>query len=81
MKKSKKKISSEEFDKRFDAGEDMGDYLAARKAKVSRHIHRVNIDFPESFLKIIDDEAHKIGVARTALIKIWVAERLESIHH
>jgi hypothetical protein len=77
MKKSNKGITSEEFDKRFDAGEDMGDYLDLTKAKVSRKTQRVNIDFPASLLSQLDKEARRIGVARTALIKVWLAERLE----
>ena len=79
MKRLKRKITSEEFDKRFDSGEDMGDFLDTKKAKVNKQVQRINIDFPISFLRRIDKEARRIGVARTALIKIWMAERLESI--
>ena len=79
MKKSKNKISSKEFDKSFDNGNDMGDFLDTKKAKINRNFQRINIDFPASFLKRIDEEATKIGVARTALIKMWLAERLEKL--
>ena len=81
MKRLKKKITSEEFDKRFDNGEDMGDLLDIKKAKVNKQVQRINIDFPISFLRRIDEEARRIGVARAALIKIWMAERLEPIPH
>jgi len=77
MKKSNKKITSKEFDKRFEKGEDMGAFLDVSKARVNKKVQRVNIDFPVSLLEEIDDEAKKIGVARTALIKVWLAERLE----
>ena len=80
MKQSKSKITTEEFDKQFDKNKDVGEYLDASKAKVNRHFHRINIDFPEVFIKRIDNEAHKIGVARTALIKMWIAEKLQAIH-
>ena len=76
MKRLKKKITSEEFDKRFDTGEDVGDLLDVKQAKVNKQVQRINIDFPISFLMRIDKEARRIGVARTALIKIWMAERL-----
>ena len=76
-----KKITSKEFDKRFDSGEDMGDLLDVKQAKVNKQVQRINIDFPISFLRRIDKEARRIGVARTALIKIWMAERLEPIAH
>ena len=79
MKRLKKKITSEQFDKRFDNGEDMGDLLDIKKAKVNKQVQRINIDFPISFLRRIDEEARRIGVARAALIKIWMAERLEPI--
>jgi len=83
MKRLKKKITSEEFDKRFDSGEDVGDLLDVKQAKVNKQVQRINIDFPISFLMRIDKEARRIGVARTALIKIWMAERLglEPIAH
>jgi len=48
---------------------------------VNKQVQRINIDFPISFLRRIDEEARRIGVARTALIKIWMAERLEPIAH
>lgn len=83
MKKSKKKITSEEFDKNFDTGEDVGDFLDIKQAKANKHVQSINIDFPVPFLMQIDKEAKRIGVARTALIKIWMAERLglEPIAH
>jgi hypothetical protein len=46
--------------------------------KSGQNISEKNIDFPISFLKKIDKEAEQIGVARTALIKMWLAERLEN---
>jgi hypothetical protein len=59
MKQLKNKISAEEFDKKFDKGEDVSEYLDTSKAKANKHFHRINIDFPELFIKRIDDEAHK----------------------
>lgn len=79
--KKLEKITSEEFDRRFDDGEDMGDFLDTKKAKVSKQTQRINIDFPAFFLERIDKEARKIGVARTALIKTWIVERLEHVQH
>lgn len=76
MRKLHKKITAKEFDERFDKGEDMGDYLNIDKAIVHKEIQRINIDFPQLLLGKIDKEARRIGVARTALIKIWIAERL-----
>lgn len=76
MKRLHKKITSEEFDKKFDLSEDMIPHLDMSKARINRQTQRINIDFPNIFLAKIDEEADKIGVARTALIKIWIAEKL-----
>jgi hypothetical protein len=77
MKKLKKMITTEEFDKKFDNGEDMGDFLEIKEAKVNRNMFRINIDLPKTFLEKLDKEADKVGVARTSLIKVWLAERLQ----
>ena len=77
MKKlAKKTITAQEFDKKFDSGEDVTEFLDTKSAKVNRRIQRVNIDFPVAFLKELDEKAEKIGVARTALIKMWLADHL-----
>jgi len=81
MKKQDKKISAEDFDQRFDNGEDMADFLDLKKAQVNKKIQRINVDIPIPFLMKIDREAQRIGVARTALIKLWLSERLESVQH
>ena len=52
---------------------------AAKKAKVNKKIQRVNIAFPIFLLVEIDREARKIGVARSALIKLWLSEKLKHI--
>ncbi len=77
MKKRNKTISSKEFDERFDKGEDMTGFLNVKKTQTNKHTQRINIDFPNAFLVKIDKEARKIGVARTALIKLWLSERIE----
>ena len=80
MKRLKNKIAAKEFDRKFDKNGNVTKYLDTSKIKVKRHFHRINIDFPELFIKKIDKEANKIGVARTALIKMWIAERLQEMH-
>lgn len=71
MGKSKKVITGEEFDKKFDGGDNLSDYIDDSKA-----IWRVNVDFPEWIVKALDEEAGKIGINRQALIKVWVTDRL-----
>lgn len=73
-----KMISGEEFDRRFDAGEDMADYIDwSRAARPGASAKRVNVDFPPAMLNQLDAQARKRGVTRQALIKMWLADRLE----
>lgn len=73
MGKNKKTISADEFDRKFDKGEDVSEFLNDSKA-----IWRVNVDFPEWIVKALDEEAEKIGINRQALIKVWVTDRLRN---
>jgi hypothetical protein len=72
-----KKISAEEFDEKFDAGEDVLEYCdmkSIRKPGLEKKL--VNVDFPVWMLESLDQEAHKLGITRQALIKVWIAEKL-----
>ena len=71
-------ISSEEFDRRFDNGEDMADHIDWSKATRPGHdAKRVNVDFPQWMVARLDAEARRRGVTRQALIKMWLADRLD----
>lgn len=71
-------ISAEELDRRFDDGEDVLAYFdLSRARRGGAASKRVNIDFPEWMVHALDREAQKRGVARQALIKMWLADRLE----
>ena len=74
-RKKIKTISAEEFDSRFDRGEDLSDYLDSKKAMV---VKRVNIDFPEWMVKRLDEEAQKLNISRQAIVKTWIYEHLTS---
>ena len=74
-----KTITADEFDRRFDAGEDMSDYLDFSKARrLGLEIKRVNVDFPAWMVNSLDREAARLGVTRQSVIKTWVAERLDA---
>ena len=71
-------MKAKEFDKKFDSGEDVSQYLDVSKA--SRPIQkqkRVNVDFPLWMIQLLDKEAKRLGVPRQSIIKLWVAERLQ----
>ena len=79
MSKSKKKVSAKEFDEDFDKGRDMSKYLDFKEMKAHYPIQRVNVDIPQQMLRQVDQEAARVGVPRTSLIKIWIAERLQHL--
>ena len=71
-------MKAEKFDKKFDDGEDIIDYLDTEKARrPGLEQKRVNVDFPKWMIHLLDKEAKRLGVTREAIIKIWIAERLE----
>lgn len=70
-----KKITAEEFDAMFDRGDDITPYLDLDRAVVVR---RVNVDFPEWMIKRLDQEALKLNVSRQAVIKMWLADRMQA---
>ena len=74
-----KTIGAEEFDRRFDDGEDMGDYIDWNSnRRPNLEIKRVNVDFPQWMIAGLDREAKRRGVTRQALIKMWLADRLDA---
>ena len=73
-------MKAKTFDKKFDDGEDILNYLDLSKAeRVSREQKRVNVDIPVWMLNSLDQEASRLGVTRQSIIKVWLAERLEQL--
>ncbi|MDP1573818.1 MAG: CopG family transcriptional regulator [Coxiellaceae bacterium] len=76
-KKKIKKITGEELDELFDRGEeDIMQYMDLSTIKMHYPMQRITIDFPKETLEMLDVEAAKIGVTRTSLIKVWIADCL-----
>jgi hypothetical protein len=73
-------MKAEEFDTQFDRGEDITEALDLSRARRPGHEQkRVNVDLPVWVIAALDQEAHRIGVTRQAIIKVWLAERLEQL--
>ena len=73
-------MKAREFDKKFDADEDITKYLDISKARrPEQEQKRVNVDFPVWMIHSLDKEAQRLGVPRQSIIKIWIAERLEKL--
>ena len=71
-------MKASEFDRKFDAGEDVSadvDWSKARCPNLA--LKRVNVDFPAWVVEALDREAERLGVTGQALVKLWIAERLD----
>ena len=77
---SSKTIDAAAFDASFDAGDDISahvDWATARRPGLAKQ--RVNIDFTAQMVRRLDIEAQRCGVTRQALIKMWIADRLDQV--
>lgn len=72
-------MKAKKFDTDFNAGKNVTSSLDLSKAKrPNKEQRRVNVDFPTWMIDSLDKEAARLGVTRQSIIKIWLAERLES---
>ena len=71
-----------EIDKKFDDNQDdILEYFDTSKIRmINEEPKRVNIDFPTWMVKSLDKEAKHVGVSRQAVIKMWLAERLQGLN-
>jgi hypothetical protein len=71
--KSAATITTADFDRRFDAGEDISQYLDFSKARRPNQRQRVNVDFDPPLLAAIDAEVERLGIARQDWIRTQLA--------
>lgn len=72
--KKSKEITAEDFDRLVDSGESIMEYIDLDTAEKF-----VQVSFPLWMLAAIDKEANKLGIARQAMIKVWLNDKLEKI--
>lgn len=71
-------MKTKEFDRAFDAGEELVGQLDLAKARRPElEQKRGKVDFPLWMVQQLDKEAKRLGVPRQSIIKVWVAERLK----
>ncbi len=71
-------MKAKEFDRLFDSGEDLTEYLDFTNARRPvQEQKRVNVDFPVWMIQSLDKEARRLGVPRQSLIKVLIAQHLE----
>ena len=74
-------MKAKDFDEKFDSGREdiVSDLDLTTLSKSNREHKRVNVDFPIWMIESLDREAGRIGVTRQSIIKMWLAEKLESV--
>ncbi len=72
-------MKAEELDRKFDDGEDVLEYFdLSTVSRPGLETKRVNVDLPQWMVDALDREAQRLGVHRQAIIKFWIAERLNA---
>ena len=73
-------MDAEELDELFDKGEEdvLQHFDMSKARRPGREVQRVNVDFPVWMVESLDAEATRLGITRQAVIKTWIAERLDS---
>lgn len=79
MKKKKSAKKRAEHDRRSGAGEDIHDLDDMTQAPVSGPGKKVRLtlDVSEALVKDLDAIRNRIGVDRSAIIKVWLHERVQ----
>jgi hypothetical protein len=73
-------MKAKDFDRKFDRGESVLSQLDLAKAvRPDQEQRRVNVDFPAWMIQSLDKEARRLGVTRQSIIKVWIAERLQTV--
>jgi len=71
-------MKARDFDTEFDEGQNVIEHLDLPGAhRPKRDVQRINVDFPTWMVSSLDAEATRLGVTRQAVIKTWIAERLD----
>ena len=76
MKSSKNTDRPSDFENQFDQGDDLSQHF-----QFDEGTKTVNLDLPIWAIKTLDTEAKRRGVARQALIKMWIVDRIDNLGH
>jgi hypothetical protein len=76
--KKQSTMTAQEFEQRFDEGEDITPFIDMSSIRhPGVEPRRVNVDFPEWMIEKLDWQSRLIGVSRQALVKLWISERIQ----
>ena len=79
----KKTITADEFDRMFDAGEDVSEYLDFENAAMidgRNEVKRINVDMPGWMIAELDKEAKRMAIPRQAVIKRFIDDGLAQMN-
>ncbi|MDD1444193.1 BrnA antitoxin family protein [Dolichospermum sp. ST_sed3] len=72
--------TAKEFDDLFDNGDDISEFVDYSKGyRPNLTQKRVNLDLPIWMIERLDKEAKRLGVARQAIMKMFLAQHLEKV--
>lgn len=70
-------MKATEFDKLFEAGEDIAAYLdLSGKKRPGLEQRRITVDFPAWMVHQLDREATRLGITRQSIIKMWISQKI-----
>ena len=73
------RMKAQAFDKKFDRGGSVLPHLDLSKTKrPDQQQRRVTVALPAWMVGALDKEARRLGVTRQSIIKVWIAERLQT---
>lgn len=72
-------MNAEDLDRKFDDGEDVLEYFdLSTLRRPGLEPQAIEITFPQWMVAALDKEAQRLGIQREAIIKLWLAERLDT---
>ena len=74
----KKSLPAQELDRKFDAGEDISEYLDFDNTRPLNREKRVNVDLSVWMLNALDREAERLNISRQAVIKTMLDAQLRA---
>lgn len=79
--RANKTIDIGEFERRFDAGEDISEFIdesTARVIKTSEQaLKKLSVSVPEWIVERLDQRARHLGISRNAALNVLLASVLE----
>ncbi|MEA5450045.1 CopG family transcriptional regulator [Leptolyngbya sp. CCNP1308] len=72
-------MNAEDLDHKFDDWEDVLEYFdLSTLRQPGLEPQAIEITFPHWMVVALDKEAQQLGIQREAIIKLWLAERLDA---